>query len=243
MYYCRFSTDFYRCDVSVREVVADDGEHIIPLGLAIDTASFRVVPSDQFPLPDPVEPDDAAVHDPELLANLCERLAEALEHAHREPIEHELSAASWEFGEESEAVDLLLDLRKAGFRFPRHVLPAVNRRYRLAGIAVPYTHKIEDSRYCICPWSWVDVLEWLDELERVEWTEEDMLFSVEPVGIASAKIYTDEQAAIGYDRPDHVFLSPRGEVVMLWGDASKPDAFTQIGKIRIVRGSKDAEGF
>lgn len=108
MSYCRWSTDDFQCDVYLYEAVGG--------GFCLTLAKHRVIFKDPLP---PLEDFSETVKGDLLRRQIIHEL---IERADRVPIGLSRDGQSFSLDTAEEAIELLLDLRSEGYRFPDYVI-------------------------------------------------------------------------------------------------------------------------
>lgn len=110
MSYCRFSSDGFQCDA----YVYDDAEFG---GLTIHLASQR------YTFHEPVPPEPPISGDPALWFAWHQNIMALVEESPLEAIDDPWAGKSWCCLSESEALRILAEARRRGFRIPKIELP------------------------------------------------------------------------------------------------------------------------
>ncbi len=107
MSYCRWSTDDHMCDLYVYDSVSG--------GIAIHVAGNRLIYKE--PLPGAVSHLDIDA----FMARHA-KVNQMIDEADRVNIDLPYSGESWDGLSNKEAIELLIELRQLGYRFPEHVI-------------------------------------------------------------------------------------------------------------------------
>lgn len=112
MSYCRWSTDDHMCDLYVYDSVSG--------GIAIHVAGNRLVYKE--PLPNPV-----SYLDVDAFMARHAKVNQMIDEADRVNIDLPYAGESWDGLSNEEAIELLVELRQLGYRFPEHLIGMIQK--------------------------------------------------------------------------------------------------------------------